>query len=99
MNLLLRAEPGELVPRVGSWSAEASLVLLPGLGGHGHSDLETYGTGEGRRHGVTNLTVLLRGGPVELVGVGEALAPGTLSDRHNPDMNVISRSISFKLIS
>ena len=84
MNLLLRTEPGELVPGVGSWSAEASLVLLPGLGGHGHSDLETNGLCQGRRHGVTNLTVLLPDGAMELVGVREALASGILPDTTHP---------------
>ena len=91
LSLLPRTEPDELSPGVGSWirirdkgPAEASLVLLPGLG-HGHSDLETNGPGQGWRHGVTNLTVLLRGGPMELVGVGEPLRPGPLSDTEDPD--------------
>ena len=83
MNLLLRTEPGELVPGVGSWSAEASLVLLPGLG-HGHSDLQTYGPGQGRRHGVTNLTIFLPDGAMELVGVREALASGILPGTTHP---------------
>lgn len=87
LNLLPRMEPDELAPGVGSGSresAEASLVLLPGLG-HGLSDLETYGPGQGRRHGVTDLTVLLRGGSMELVGVGEPLSPRPLTNTENPD--------------
>ena len=84
MNLLLRTEPGELIPGVGSWSAEASLVLLPGVGGHGHSDLQTYCPGQGRRHGVTNLTVPLPDGAMELVGVREALASSILPDTTHP---------------
>ena len=46
---------------------------------------------QSRRHGVTDLPVLLDGGSVKLVGVRESLAPGALSDRHNPVMNAISK--------
>ena len=53
-------------------------------GGHGVPDLEAEGAAHGRRHGVTDLAVLLQRGPVELVGVGEALAPGALPHTHQP---------------
>ena len=53
-------------------------------GGHGVPDLEAEGAAHGRRHGVTDLAMLLQRGPVELVGVGEALAPGALPHTHQP---------------
>ena len=53
-------------------------------GGHGVPDLEAEGAAHGRRHGVADLAVLLQRGPVELVGVGEALAPGALPHTHQP---------------
>lgn len=63
------------------------LVRSPG----GLPDGEPQSLAQGGRHGVTDLPVLLDGGSVELVGVGETLAPGALSDRHNPVKNAISK--------
>ena len=54
-------------------------------------DCKPESLAQGGRHGVTDLPVLLDGGSVELVGVGETLAPGALSDRHNPVKNAISK--------
>ena len=73
----------------------ASILILVVRRPRGLSDGEAQSLAQGGRHGVTDLPVLLDGGPVELVVVREALAPGTLSDRHNPEINVISRSVIF----
>ena len=54
--------------------------------GHGVPDLQSERLAHGRRHGVPNLPVLVQGGAVELVGVGESLTAGTFSDGHQPDM-------------
>ena len=63
---------------------DCSLFSLD-VGGSGSlSDGEPEGLAQGGRHRVTDLPVLLNRGSVKLVGVGKALAPGALSDRHNP---------------
>ena len=53
-------------------------------GGHGLSDLHTQRLAQRRRHGVPDLPVLVQDGAVEVVGVGETLAPGTLPHTQHP---------------
>ncbi len=70
---------------------DASIIRLLVRSPSGLPDCEPQSLAQSRRHGVTDLPVLLDGGSVKLVGVGESLAPGALSDRHNPERNAISK--------
>ena len=63
---------------------DCSVYSLEVRGSGSLSDGEPEGLAQGGGHSVTDLPVLLNRGSVKLVGVGEALAPGALSDRHNP---------------
>ena len=70
---------------------KASIIRLFVRSSGGLPDGEPESLAQGGRYGITDLPVLLDRGSVELIRVGETLAPGTLSDRHNPVMNAISK--------